>query len=157
MSSHNPDPSLTTVRLAALDLLARREHSAQELREKLRPRFPAELIQTALDALREEGVQSDARFSEAYVHYRGSRGVGPLKIEQELRAKGIERALAREILYQSIDWEERCHDVLARKFPLNPKAPPAERARWLRFVAQRGFDAEQARAALRQLDQDKEP
>jgi regulatory protein len=150
----------TSVRLAALDILARREHSAHELREKLQARFPElrfdTLIQPVLERLREEGLQSDLRFSEAYVHYRGSRGVGPLRIAQELRRKGIDRTLLREVLHATIDWEERCREVLRRKFQVGAGAPTAERARWMRFLAQRGFDSEQVRAVLAQLDQNQD-
>jgi regulatory protein len=149
-----------SVRLAALDILARREHSARELQEKLQARFPElsldAVIHPVLERLREDGLQSDTRFTEAYVHYRGSRGVGPLKIAQELRAKGIDRILLRDVLYGTIDWEERCREVLRRKFSVSARAPASERARWMRFLAQRGFDSEQVRAALKQLDQDQD-
>jgi regulatory protein len=149
-----------SVRLAAMDILARREHSARELQDKLHARFPELSLETVihpvLERLREEGLQSDTRFSEAYVHYRGSRGVGPLKIAQELRQKGIDRTLLREVLYNTIDWEERCREVLLRKFSVSARAPAAERARWMRFLAQRGFDSEQVRAVLKQLDQDQD-
>ncbi|MDR0779476.1 MAG: recombination regulator RecX [Pseudomonadales bacterium] len=149
----------TSVRLMALDLLAQREHSARELQDKLAARFPElsvdAVILPVVEGLREDAVQSDARFSEAYVHYRGSRGVGPLKIAQELRARGIERTLLREAL-AGVDWDARCREVLLRKFSVRAKAPAAERARWMRFLAQRGFEAEQVRSALRQLDQDQD-
>jgi len=148
----------TAVRLAALDLLARREHSARELQEKLVKRFPElsldSMILPVLTQLQTDGLQSDARFAEAFVHYRSSRGMGPAKISQELRLKGIERTLLREVLYGAIDWEERCLDVLQRKFRIGPGAPPDERARWMRFLAQRGFESEQVRAALRRAQQD---
>jgi Uncharacterized protein conserved in bacteria len=147
----------STVRLAALDILARREHSARELQEKLQTRFPQlsaqDLIAPVLARLQEEGLQSDRRFAEAWVHYRGSRGMGPVKIAQELRGKGIERSLLREVLYADIDWEERCLEVLQRKFKIGADSTPAERARWQRFLAQRGFESEQVRAALRKVAQ----
>lgn len=149
---------LTSVRLAAMDLLARREHSFAELQDKLRTRFPeldaTTVLQPVLERLCQEGLQSDTRFTEAYVHYRASRGMGPARIAQELRQKGIARELLREQLYAEIDWDERCHEVLVRKFAVTAKPTAAERAKWMRFLAQRGFESEQVRAALRRVDAD---
>jgi regulatory protein len=153
----NPTASVTSVRLAAMDLLARREHSARELHEKLSKRFadPAlnDHIAPVVAQLRADGLQSDQRFTEAWVNYRGSRGMGPAKIAHELRGKGIERPLLRDVLYATIDWEERCFEVLQRKFRIGPDATPAERGKWMRFLAQRGFESEQVRAALRRAGQ----
>jgi SOS response regulatory protein OraA/RecX len=65
------------LRRAAMDCLARREHSFYELQQKLTKKFPdtdPELLHTIADKLRVEGLQSDARFAESYVRYRKSRG-----------------------------------------------------------------------------------
>ena len=65
------------VRRVAMDLLARREHGRVELARKLRRRgASAELIEAALDRLCEEGLLSDARFLEAFVHSRARAGGG---------------------------------------------------------------------------------
>ncbi len=63
-------PGTKTARHTALDLLARREHSLAELREKLTAREfdPAE-IEDALAALVREGLADNDRFCET-VHRR---------------------------------------------------------------------------------------
>ena len=67
---------LIEVRVAAMDLLARREHSQRELRTKLERRFPPEQVDETLQTLAAEGLQSDSRFAEAYVRQRSQRGYG---------------------------------------------------------------------------------
>ena len=58
------------VRRAAMDLLARREHSVEELRQKLARRFGRDqeldqVIVEQLDRLVDEGLLSDSRFAAA--------------------------------------------------------------------------------------------
>jgi regulatory protein len=68
-----------------MDLLARREHSAHELRQKLEKReFDRDEIELALEVLQQNNLQSDARFTESYVNHRTNAGLGPIKIAHEL-------------------------------------------------------------------------
>ncbi|MEK9868841.1 MAG: regulatory protein RecX, partial [Gammaproteobacteria bacterium] len=107
------------IRLAAMDLLARREHSRLELEQKLRKRFSdrLETIETELDKLAAEGLQSDERLAEAFIRARSNRGQGPSKIRMELRSKGLSDAaisLAFEAI--AVDWYELVHEVAQKKF-----------------------------------------
>ena len=75
-----------------MDLLARREHGRVELTRKLRQRgAEAELIETALDRLTEEGLLSEARYLESFVSYRARSGYGTLRIREELSQRGLQR------------------------------------------------------------------
>ncbi|MBT7313170.1 MAG: recombination regulator RecX, partial [Halieaceae bacterium] len=70
------------LRLAAMGLLARREHGSQELLVKLRQRFrrracPDEQVQDVLTTLTKEGLLSDERFALSTVRQLVSRGYGP--------------------------------------------------------------------------------
>jgi regulatory protein len=137
-----------------MDFLARREHSFHELLDKLTTKFPDfdrdEVILPALERLRAENLQSDDRFAHAWVNYRAGRGVGPLKIAAELHPRKLDRELLQRALYfDGPDWEEKCYEVLCRKFRVRDSASREERARWQRFLMQRGFDSEQIRAALK--------
>ena len=59
------------IRIAAMDFLARREHSRRELRQKLLRRFKApELIDTQLNRLTEENLQSDSRYAGSFLRQR---------------------------------------------------------------------------------------
>jgi len=144
-----------TVRRTAMNLLARREQSFFELIQKLTLKYPdfdkQETILPALEKLREENLQSDARFVESYVRYRSSRGMGPLKIQAELDQKGVSSSLIRAELYsEEIDWFELCRQALERKFSEAPAADLREKVKEkrYRFLSQRGFDSEQIRAVL---------
>lgn len=146
------DP-LITVRRAAMNLLARREQSFFELTRKLSEKYPdldkAEVILPALERLRDENLQSDERFVEAYARYRQTRGMGPLKIGMEMGQKGINDNLIYAALYNAdIDWFSHCREVMAKKFPQGPADSMNERQKQYRFLSQRGFDTEQIRKAL---------
>ena len=59
--------SESALRRAAMDYLARREHSFYELKHKLHvkfPRFKPEIIHDTVHALRVENLQNDERFVE---------------------------------------------------------------------------------------------
>jgi len=75
------------VRRAAMDLLARREHSRYEIAVKLARRFGdnPKLFEQEVVKLTDEGLQSDRRLAEAFIRARTNRGRGPVKIKMELR------------------------------------------------------------------------
>lgn len=139
-----------SARLAAMDLLARREHARSELRDKLLARdFPADEVAAALDALAAEGLQSDARFVEAFVRSRLGRGQGPLRILAELRQRAVAPELVDgELAAAGIDWTAQAREARERRFGPGRPADWTERARQARFLAQRGFSSEQVRGAL---------
>jgi regulatory protein len=127
----------------ALTLLARREHSRQELQQKLIARYPDQqiLIDQQLDRLEHETYQSDERFVEAYVRTRQTRGIGARRLRQELRTRGIDNCLIARALAASADAEDvlqRILQVWQKKFAQVP-ADAKEKHRQLRFLLYRGF------------------
>ena len=128
------------IRRAAMDLLARREHSFKELEDKLSRQFPDKDIQSPLERLRDENLQSDQRYLEAYIRFRRNKGFGPLKIEAELYPKGLDSEQIRACLYaEENDWVELCRQALEKRFPVLNKTNMKERAKCERFLMQRGF------------------
>ena len=78
------------VRIAAMDLLARREHSLEELRRKLKRRFANEdLVEGELQRLKDENLQSDERYADSFLRQRSARGYGPRRVRHEMRQKGL--------------------------------------------------------------------
>lgn len=148
------EPSLSDVRLAAMNLLARREHARAELRDKLCKRFGTEgdLVSTigqALDRLAEQGLQSDERFTEAFITSRERQGKGPMRIGQELRQKGVSDALVNIYLDEGEErWWSLARDVRRKRFGDAPIDSPKEKARQARFLQYRGFSHEQTRDAI---------
>lgn len=136
------------LRLAAMDFLARREHSRAELLEKLGRRFEKTQLEPVLDALADEGLQSDKRFAESFVRHRALRGYGPVRIRQELRQRGVSDSdVAQAFESNAINWLDILGDVVDRKYD----APPAdlkEKARRQRFLKYRGFSHDQIRDVL---------
>ena len=135
----------------ALRLLGQREHSARELISKLTAKgVDAATAGLVVDDLRGRGLQSDARFTEAFVHSRIGRGQGPVRIRQELAQRGIEADLVADALQQ--DWVALAAAARLRKFG-DPS--PADRSDWqrqARFLAQRGFPSDVVVRVLGDLD-----
>lgn len=139
-------------RRAAIDLLARREHSFAELERKLGSRFEAQTLAEALDALRAEGLQSDARFALSFVRQRMRRGMGPARIRSELQQRGVSGADAVHALEAAPDaegtsWPDLARSAQLKKFGTLEPGDDRQRARVGRFLEQRGFSvAEDAEA-----------
>jgi len=142
------------VRKSALDLLARREHSEQELSRKLSVRnFAPELIESTLAGLVDEGLLDNARFAESFVHSRYQRGQGPHKIRAGLRERGIEDELATACLEDGeLRWSELAQQVREKRFGSGQPANYKERTRQMRFLRQRGFSSEQINEAFKGYD-----
>lgn len=132
----------TDVRRAAMDFLARREHGLQELCDKLARRFGySPLIRGEVERLRDEGLQSDTRFAEAYVHSRAQRLYGPARIRMELRERRVSEAVIEDALAgTAVDWTILVRELMWRKFGRKPPETIAERAKRQRFLAYRGFN-----------------
>jgi regulatory protein len=135
---------------AALDLLARREHSRRELERKLGARgFAAELIATTLDALEESQDLASARFTASFIRARAAKGQGPARIKAELAERGIDREQAADLLQAAaIDWAAVAVSVRDKRFGARRPSDFKERARQARFLEYRGFDRGQIGRAL---------
>lgn len=128
------------IRRTALDLLARREHSRLELLRKLKLRGAlAEQCEAVIDQLQEDGLLSDERFCEAYVHARVQRGYGPQRLSEELRERGVDEHIVNAVMGMDWNWSERAAGVFAKRFPAGPAVETRERAKQLNFMRYRGF------------------
>jgi regulatory protein len=142
-----PDPE-HALRNRALGLLARREHSRRELARKLAGAADAQLT-ALLDTLAADGLQSDSRYAEQFVASRAERGHGPLRIRHDLRQRGVAEALVEAAFAAAdVDWEGRLEAVRRKRFGDPLPAGRDARARQARFLAQRGFTAEQIHKRL---------
>lgn len=141
----------------ALGLLVRREHSATELKRKLRDKgVEGDELDAALETLQRQGFQDDRRYAEALVRSRALAGHGPVRVRAELRQNGVAAADA-DAAFESaeaagLDWEAAAARVAARFLPALRAAQGQEalkqRHRALSFLLRRGFSQEQARHAL---------
>ena len=140
------------IRETALALLARREHSAAELLHKLAQRgFDTRQSELLLEDLATHGLQSDARYLELYLQTRCNRGYGPLRIAQELEARGLDSQLVNEALHQmDTDWVHTAVQQLHRYFGQSAPADDREQAKRCAFLERRGFSSEQIQAVVEQ-------
>lgn len=144
-----PEVNHSSIRMAAMNLLAMREHSVSELKEKLGRKFAqSELIDEVVALLKEQGLQSNERFAEAFVVMRQRQGKGSSLIKMELRARGVETEIIQALVDESDPkWAALATEVQLKRFRQQPIAP-ADRARHIRFLQSRGFANRHIQAAL---------
>lgn len=125
----DPDPCLSDEEVDAAETatlaveqgaryLGHREHSAFELRTKLKRKgLPEAAIDSALAMFREQGLQSDVRFAESFVRSRVRRGYGPIRIRQDLVQRGVADPVIEEALTFSADyWLDIAEQAIDKKF-----------------------------------------
>ena len=135
---------------AGLGLLARREHSVEELRTKLAARgYPPDDIERTLEELVGRGLLSDRRFADAFLRSRRERGQGPLKIRAQLMQRGVHSELIDAALNGAeVDWDRCAEAARRRRFGGTPPADRAQLARQARFLRGRGFSPGQVARTL---------
>jgi regulatory protein len=150
VANDQPDTA-TELRARALRLLARREHSRQELARKLSPRAESpEALDVLLTDLEKRKQLSDERFVAERTHIL-SRKYGAARIRQDLKAKGIDRDAIERI---SSDGElERARAILERKYR-EPALTREARAKRMRFLQSRGFSSEVIRSLMSSREAD---
>lgn len=156
--------SAPSLQARALRLLAQREHSRLELERKLQrfiarpdadptestdpvaaasdtPRYSAQDLSDALDALQAKGFIQPERVAQSVLHRRAPK-LGSQRVLQELRQKGLDEDLIRNAAATLRSSEHaRAWAVWQRKFG-QVATTPQERAKHMRFLASRGFAAE---------------
>ncbi|KAF3983700.1 MAG: regulatory protein RecX [Methylococcales symbiont of Hymedesmia sp. n. MRB-2018] len=127
-----------------LRLLTRREHSQKELRDKLALRgFDHSQTQGVIDALKQQGWQSDQRFFESYARHRIKKGFGPIKIKADIQKHGIQSIDLEAVLLElADDWLEILEQAYSKKYAEDVMITDSERMKRSRFLLQRGFSGE---------------
>ncbi|SRR5579883_1585345 len=137
-----------------MNLLARREHSETELERKLRQRgFATDAIQPVLEQLAQEGLLSNQRFIENYIHFRTNKGYGPLRIRNELLERGISEDSIEHLLQISDNaWFIHARQVWQKKFKNQVPQDIKTRLQHMRFLQHRGFTLEQINHIFKNSD-----
>ena len=144
-SEKAPDAAPAAIRAKALELLARREHSRLELRQKLIQRgFASERVEPVLDRLIEERLLDERRYAELYACARADKGYGPLRIARELRERGVPDEAVDDALTALADrWLPKLRDLHRKRFKSLLPADAAARMQQTRVLRQHGFTLEQ--------------
>ena len=96
-----------------------------------------------LNKLSAEGLQSDERFTEDFIQHRVNLGQGPVRIEQELRQRGIEQSLINMFLKsETFDWLSLAEQARAKKFGQSVPDNYQIKAKQSRFLYSRGFSSD---------------
>ena len=135
----------------ALGLLARREHSARELKTKLALRgHDAGEAGAAIDRLKDQSYQDDDRFAGSLARRRAAQGYGPRRIAAELKSHGLGDAAIREaIAAVEVDWTSMASAQLQRHYGRDAPTDFDERGKRAAFLLRRGFDPATVRAVTR--------
>lgn len=138
---------MADLRVRALQLLTRRDHSRAELKSKLATEAESpEQLDAVLDTLEAERLLCDQRYASQRVIARARR-YGNGRLKQELRCSGVSDQDIAIALPEAGDEMERCQAVWLRKFGELPKTPE-ERAKQMRFLQYRGFSNEAIRQTM---------
>ena len=154
------------LRLAGMDMLARREHGSSELKTKLAKRFrkrdfDPNTVEQVTQQLIEEGLLSDERFAASRVRQLAGRGYGPSRIRNHLRQQRVEHLISdnmEEAFDSEVDWEAEASAVYEKKYGGAPiegdwDARQRERGRRLRFMQYRGFSSDVSQNLVNRDDQ----
>lgn len=125
-------------------LLARREHGAHELANKLAQKgYAGDAIQDALEKCQRLELQSDSRFVENVCRARIRQGYGPLRIRQELQQMQVEGALIEAVLQQEQDnWLDYAIGVWKKKYKEQVELSYIAIQKQKQFLLYRGFSTD---------------
>jgi len=148
MPGSKPPAKPPTAYGAALGMLARRERSRRELRQRLgRKGFEGDEAESALDRLADQHYQDDERFAGMLARSRAGQGYGPVRIRMELKTHGLDDAAIRQCLDElEQDWRASAAAQLRKRYGGKAPADHAERAKRAQFLLRRGFSAATVRS-----------
>ena len=126
-----------------LYLLSKRDYTEKQLRSKLKLKeYEAVEIDEAITKAQEHNWQSDERFCISFIRYRSQQGIGPRRLTQELKIKGVPEYLIADAMDEAeaeeeIDFYKIAERVFERKRP-RVWDIKAKQKMW-RFMVSRGF------------------
>ncbi|MBV8625106.1 MAG: recombination regulator RecX [Herbaspirillum sp.] len=139
-----------SLKARALRYLSMREHSRIELQRKLAGYAQeGDDVEAVLAWLETNNFLSQERFAESLVRRRSAR-FGNSRILMELQSHGIAGEALAEVKGELAEEDSRASEALARKFD-HPPQDATERAKYMRFLQQRGFSSRAIKAALASL------
>lgn len=132
----------------ALRSLAYRAHSEKEIIEKLeKSGFDERDIAEAMQKLTDYALVDDQDFARQWALSRARRGVGPRRITQELRQKGIDSELIHSAVSE-IDEDASFASAINLAAKYMRQDNPNARQRALNALMRRGYDYGIAKEAV---------
>lgn len=129
-------------RAYAMDHLARREMSFHELVARMvKAEYPIAEAQQVVEVLRQDNLQSDVRFVEAFVSSRTRRGEGPNKIRFDLQAKRVKSDLVDCVLAQYHEqWHVIAFNALQKRFCAAQLQDLRKKQQAFQYLLRKGHD-----------------
>jgi regulatory protein len=142
-----------SARVAALRMLARRELSEAQIRQRLARRGYEEAdIDAAVDRLKADRAIDDARVAGAIARNETTvKRRGRLRVAQALARAGIARTAARAALdatFEEVDDEALLNAALDKRLRDRPIADDREFQRLYRYLSAQGFESDKILARL---------
>ena len=128
----------------AYKFLSYRPRSEAEVRAKLSQLgFPRKSIDTTLEKLRSLSLLDDDSFARGWARGRAEgRGYGPLRIERELRQKGVARSVIQEVVRETFgrnEGKEKARALLEKRFRGKDLGDRKVLSRAVAFLQRRGY------------------
>jgi len=141
---------LEKARASALASLSMREHSIKELTDKLtRKEYEPQNIEIVIKECLGFNYLNDQRFAEIYCRSRAKKGFGPVKINMELKQKGIDTVMSQVALEQDeLNFDTVIKAIYNKKFKDAPIKDFKDKAKRQNYLYQRGFDMELIKGIL---------
>ena len=106
----------STAKAAAANIIGSRALSKKELTRRLVKKGSEESdAQAAADWLENLGAVDDAAYAASLVRHYGEKGYGPARVREELRRRGVDRALWDEALEKMPDPAEILDRLIEKK------------------------------------------
>jgi len=139
-----PDGTPQGALRAALKFLGYCPRSEAEVQAKLKQlAFPQNIIETTLEKLRLLNLLNDETFARNWILGRvEGRGYGPLRVERELRQKGIAQAVIRQVMGETFgqgEGKEKARTLLERRFRGKDLGDRKVLHRAIAFLQRRGY------------------
>lgn len=153
----NDDKPLRKALGRALNLISYRQRTERELRQRLAERFDGEVVDRAVERLKEQGLVDDVGFARAWSDSRTRNSPRSARaLVREMTDKGIARSVADEAV-RDLDDEETVRTAAA-KFARRLAGADYDQfhRRLWQHLQRRGYIGSVARRAVSELWQERE-
>ena len=141
-------------KLRAMNLLAKRPYTEEQLRKKLKEGFYAEVdVESAIAYVKSFGYVNDEVYARDYILYH-LENTGHRNIRQKLLQKGIDRQLVDSLIEQ-IDGEEIRHAqreqiraLFMKKYNGEMPSEPAQKTKVWNYFLRKGYSVSEVKEAL---------
>ena len=155
------DEQYVDAKQAALDYLAYKPRTEEEVRRKLRQEdVPSPVIEDVIARLYELEYLDDEAYAHDYAHNRfSSKKYGPVRIRRELTERGVDRRLADaavDELFAEVDVTAAAWTHAEKRWPrlAGEDDPRRRRQKMYRYLRRRGFTSNTIRPILDELERD---